>query len=71
MPYNPDSGGNDSEGWRVMERYQCPECSYIYDEQVGDEEEGYPPGTLWSEVEEDFFCPDCGIFPKYEFEPLT
>ena len=54
-----------------MDRYQCPECSYVYDEQYGDEDEGYPPGAPWSDVEEDFFCPDCGIVPKRDFEPLA
>ena len=50
-----------------MDKYQCPECSYIYDEAEGDEDEGYLPGTLWDEVDDDFFCPDCGIIPKFDF----
>ena len=54
-----------------MDRYLCPECGYIYDEAEGDEEFGYPPGTRWQEVEKDFFCPDCGIVPKYEFEQVA
>lgn len=54
-----------------MDKYQCPECSFVYDEEQGDEEMGYPPGTAWSEVAPDFFCPDCGIVPKYEFQKIA
>jgi rubredoxin len=54
-----------------MDRYQCPECSYIYNEDSGDEREGYPPGTPWGEVEADFFCPDCGIIPKEQFDRVN
>ncbi|MDH3915783.1 MAG: rubredoxin [Chromatiales bacterium] len=54
-----------------MDRYECPECSYIYDEDVGDEDEGYPPGTPWAQVAKDFFCPDCGIMSKEDFDRLS
>lgn len=50
-----------------MDKYQCPECSYIYDEETGDENEGYPPGTPWEAIDPEFHCPDCGIIPKYDF----
>ena len=28
-----------------MSQYRCPECGYVFDENKGDEHEGYPPGT--------------------------
>ena len=50
-------------------RYVCPGCAYAYDEQAGDAREGFAPGTLWSEVPEDWPCPDCGVREKVDFEP--
>ena len=51
-----------------MDRYRCPECNYIYNEAEGDLREGYPSGTRWEEVDEEFYCPDCGIVAKIDFE---
>ncbi len=50
-----------------MERYQCPECSYIYDEREGDIGQGYDSGTTWAQIDPEFYCPDCGIIAKDEF----
>lgn len=52
-----------------MARYVCPSCEYTYDEDSGDDHEGFPPGTAWSEVPDDWFCPDCGVRDKVDFEP--
>lgn len=54
-----------------MAQYQCPDCSYIYDEAVGCEREGYPAGTKWEDVPEDFPCPDCFVREKPDFEELA
>jgi rubredoxin len=54
-----------------MARYVCPGCEYTYDEDAGDDHEGFPPGTAWSEVPDDWFCPDCGVRDKVDFEPTT
>lgn len=53
-----------------MSRYQCPSCKYIYDERVGDEHEGLPPGTTWSAVPDDWSCPDCAVEDKMYFVHL-
>lgn len=50
-----------------MDKYQCPECSYIYDEAAGDTREGYDPGTPWEDIDTEFYCPDCGIVGKIDF----
>lgn len=50
-----------------MDRYLCPECSYVYDEELGDTSQGFEAGTRWEEIPDDFYCPDCGIVPKYDF----
>ena len=53
-----------------MSRYECPGCGYVYDEVPGDPHEGFPPGTPWSGVDEDWHCPDCGVRDKVDFEPV-
>ena len=52
-----------------MARYVCPSCDYVYDEEAGDDHEGFPPGTSWSAVPDDWFCPDCGVRDKVDFDP--
>jgi len=51
-----------------MARYRCPVCGYEYDEEKGDQHEGFPPGTPWSEVPDEWHCPDCGVRDKVDFE---
>ncbi|MDE0742605.1 MAG: rubredoxin [Woeseiaceae bacterium] len=50
-----------------MLKHQCPECSYIYDAKIGDQFEGYPPGRLFSDLPDDFTCPDCAVRFKIDF----
>jgi alkane 1-monooxygenase len=53
-----------------MSAYGCPACGYVYDEAVGHPREGFPAGTRWSEVPDDWACPDCGVRDKVDFEPV-
>ncbi len=50
-----------------MSRWRCPGCGYVYDEQAGHAREGFPPGTPFSEVPDDWPCPDCGVCDKVDF----
>lgn len=50
-----------------MAKYQCPDCGYTYDEIQGHPHEGFAPGTPWSQVPEDFACPDCAVRDKEDF----
>ena len=43
-----------------MARYVCSVCGYVYDEEIGDPENGIPAGTVWEDVYEDYVCPLCG-----------
>lgn len=52
-------------------RYRCPGCSYVFDEQTGEPHEGFPPGTRWDAVPEDWACPQCAVREKPDFEPLA
>ena len=51
-------------------KYVCP-CGYVYDEDLGDEENGIAPGTKWEDIPDDFACPICGLgkdsFSAYRF----
>ena len=46
----------------------CDVCGYVYDEALGDPDNGIAPGTTWEELPEDFVCPLCGV-GKDDFSP--
>jgi len=50
-------------------KYQCNACSYVYDPEVGDPDNGVAPGTAFEDIPDDWVCPDCGA-PKEDFSPL-
>jgi rubredoxin len=53
----------------MMDKYLCPDCGYVYDEAQGDDHEGYPPGTRFADLPDDFVCPDCAVRSKEDFVP--
>ena len=50
-------------------QYQCLICGWVYDEEVGYEEDGIAPGTKWEDVPFDWICPECGAM-KDDFEMI-
>ena len=42
-------------------KYVCEVCGYVYDEELGDEENGIEKGTKWEDLPGDFECPLCGV----------
>ena len=42
-------------------RYICDACGYVYDEEIGDVENGIPAGTKFEDLADDFVCPLCGL----------
>lgn len=50
---------------------RCPGCNYVYDVDAGDEREGFAAGTAWSQIPDDWSCPDCGVRDKVDFVPLA
>ena len=50
-----------------MKKYQCIVCGYTYDEAVGMPDDGIAAGTPWSDIPDDWACPDCGA-AKSDFE---
>ena len=59
-----DGLANAQLGARI---HACPCCGYTYDEVAGAPREGFPPGTPWSELPDDWHCPDCGVRDKVDF----
>ena len=43
-----------------MKKYKCSVCGYVYDEAVGDPDNGVAAGTKWADVPDDWVCPECG-----------
>ncbi len=51
-----------------MAKYVCALCGYEYDEAAGAPDQNVAPGTVWSDVQDSFTCPLCGV-GKDQFEP--
>lgn len=54
-----------------MTVYRCPGCDYIYDETKGAPREGFPAGTPFNDIPDDWCCPDCAVREKVDFETTT
>jgi rubredoxin-NAD+ reductase len=54
---------------KVMAKWECVICGYIYDEELGDPDGGIAPGTCWEDVPEEWLCPECGV-TKEDFRRL-
>ena len=52
---------SQTEEDNIMEKYVCDVCGYVYDEAVGDPDNGIAAGTKWEDLPEDFECPLCGV----------
>jgi rubredoxin len=50
--------------------YRCPVCDYVYDEAKGDARQGFPAGTRWEKIPDDWCCPDCAVCEKPDFAEL-
>ena len=50
-----------------MKKYVCQLCGYVYDESLGEPDNGIAPGTKFEELPDDYECPLCGA-GKEEFE---
>ena len=44
-----------------MKKYECEVCGYVYDEAVGDPDNGIEPGTKWEDLPEDWECTLCSV----------
>ncbi|AXF05894.1 rubredoxin [Paraburkholderia hospita] len=62
LPDALDSGTTTS-----FKTWLCVLCGFIYREADGLLGDGIAPGTLWSDVQADWVCPECGG-TKADFE---
>ncbi len=53
----------------TSDRYECPNCRYVYVVANGCPTEGYPPGTTWAALPVDWPCPQCAVREKPDFKP--
>ena len=44
-----------------MKKYVCNVCGWVYDEELGDPDNGIAPGTKFDDLPDDFVCPLCGV----------
>lgn len=44
-----------------MNTWACVACGFVYDEAAGWPEENIAPGTRWTDVPDDWHCPECGL----------
>jgi rubredoxin len=55
-----------------MDKWQCKNCGYIYDPQLGDPDNDIEPETDFEDLPKKWVCPDCGAkkgrFDIYEEE---
>ena len=45
---------------KIMERWICTICQYVYDPEVGDPENGVAAGTSFESIPDTWVCPLCG-----------
>lgn len=46
---------------KIMKKYVCDVCGWVYDPEVGDPDGGIAPGTAFEDIPEDWVCPECGV----------
>ena len=51
----------NNKGKWLMKKYICNVCGWIYEEALGDPDNGIAPGTKFDALPADFVCPLCGV----------
>lgn len=46
---------------KIMAKYVCSVCGYVYDPSIGDPDSGINPGTPFESIPDDWVCPICGV----------
>jgi len=60
-PQGPRPPINKEKEIKIMKKFVCDVCGYIYEEALGDPDNGIAPGTKFEDLPEDFVCPLCGV----------
>jgi len=45
---------------QAPDNYECRVCGYVYEPNKGDGKYNVPPGTLFTDISNDWRCPVCG-----------
>jgi rubredoxin len=53
---------------KIMKKYECPLCGYVYDPVSGDPDEGISPGTPFEDLPDNWSCPVCGASKNVFFK---
>lgn len=53
----------------MSKKMRCTICDYVYDEKIGDPDNGIAPGTHWEDLPDDWICPICSV-DKSNFEEI-
>lgn len=60
---------NQAVDAKVLDRYECRACGYVYEPTKGDSKRDIPSGTVFEELPEDWRCPVCGV-RKTQFQNI-
>jgi flavin reductase (DIM6/NTAB) family NADH-FMN oxidoreductase RutF/rubredoxin len=55
---------------KIMAKYQCSVCGYVYDPEQGDPDNGIKAGTAFEDLPDSWVCPICGA-TKDTFEKMA
>ena len=61
------NAGDNKKETKMMQKYVCTVCGYVYDPEKGDPDSGIAPGTPFEGLPDDWVCPVCGA-AKDKFE---
>lgn len=56
-------------GEKMMQKYVCNVCGYVYDPAEGDLDSGIIAGTPFEDLPDEWVCPICGV-SKNDFSML-
>jgi rubredoxin len=48
-----------------MDKWVCSACGYVYDPAIGDADGGIAPGTVFEDLPDSWFCPNCGVGKEF------
>ena len=51
-------------------KYECVICGHVYDEELGEPDDGISAGTRWEDIPDDWVCPDSGV-SKFDYELMA
>ncbi|MGL0727764.1 rubredoxin, partial [Klebsiella pneumoniae] len=61
-PPHPRAGAGAAAGPADLgPMMQCSVCQWVYDPAKGEPNQDVQPGTPWSEVPDNFLCPECSL----------